>query len=361
MSKQTRKDILQLRKLHFDLANYFSNTIIPQLFVDADMILRIFTPPAMKQFSLSYDDIGRNIEDVKDNIRYPTIVENIEEVIFKNKVLNKEIQTTDGNWFSMNIVPYVEHNDDSINGVLLTFVDITKRLTIVKELEKINAQHQILLYALNHDVKQPISTLKLLVSGLRETNKRQDQEGFNLMLEKLEATSNGIHTLLDEYTAEGDETIQSTENLRGIESICQDVLDALREEMETNKISIVKDFKASVVIFPKKNLRSVIYNLVHNAVKYRHPNRATVIRINTFKIKGFVVFSVEDNGIGIANEHQKTIFEKSSRVSRDVEGTGMGLYIIKKMIENNQGKIEVESILGKGSSFQVFFKDDPRS
>ncbi len=70
MSKQIKEDLGQLRKLDFDLANYFSNTIIPQLFVDADMILRIFTPPAMDQFSLSYDDIGKNIKHVEDNIRH---------------------------------------------------------------------------------------------------------------------------------------------------------------------------------------------------------------------------------------------------------------------------------------------------
>ena len=69
-----------------------------------------------------------------------------------------------------------------------------------------------------------------------------------------------------------------------------------------------------------------------------------------------MVFSVEDNGIGIAEEHQETIFKKSSRINRYIEGTGMGLYIIKKMIENYGGRIEVESTVGKGSKFEVFFK-----
>lgn len=358
MSKQSRKDILQLRNLNFDLANYFSNTIIPQLFVDADMMLRVFTPPAMEQFSLSYDDIGRNIEDVKDNIRYPTIVENIQEVMVSNKVFEKEIQTTDGNWFQMNIVPYVDHEDDSTNGVIITFVDITRRLTAIKELEKINAQHQVLLYALSHDVKQPITTIKLLTRTLRETYKRQDQERFNLMLDRLEATSEGINSLLDAYTLNGEGNLQQNVNLLDIKSICQDVLDALREEIKNNDITINKDFKASKIKFPGNNLRSIIYNLLHNAVKYRSRKKASIIKISTFKIKGYLVFSVEDNGIGIAEEHQKKIFEKSSRVNEEIEGTGMGLYIVKKMIKANKGKIEVQSTFGEGTKFQVFFKDE---
>ncbi|UJH90959.1 ATP-binding protein [Antarcticibacterium sp. 1MA-6-2] len=314
----------------------------------------------MVQFSLSYDDIGRNIEDVKDNIRYPTIVKNIQEVISTHQVFEKEIQTTDGNWFQMNIVPYVNHEDDSINGVIMTFVDITKRLNVIKELEKINAQHQVLMYALSHDVKQPISTLKLLSTGLRETYKRQDQKGFNLMLERLEATSNGIDSLLDEFTFSG-EANQKNENTVDIRTICQDVLDALREEIQHNRISITRDFEATTILFPKNNLRSIIYNLLHNSIKYRDHERATQIHISTFKINDFVVFKVEDNGIGVAEEHLETIFQKSSRINEEIEGTGMGLYIIKKMLESNHGRIEVESNFGKGSRFEVFFRDDHKN
>ena len=78
-----------------ELENYFKNTIIPQLFVDADLILRKFTPPAMKQFSLSAGDVGRPIYDIKDNFRFPGILEDIETVIESNEILEKEIQTTD--------------------------------------------------------------------------------------------------------------------------------------------------------------------------------------------------------------------------------------------------------------------------
>ena len=362
MSQQLKKDIGQLRKLDFDLPNYFSNTLIPQLFVDADMILRIFTPPAMEQFSLSYDDIGKSIKDVEDNIRYPTFVKNIQDVMTTSHIFEKEIQTTDGNWFQMNILPYVEHELNQINGVIITFVNITTRLNIIKELEKINAKHQVLMFALSHDLKQPISTIKLLSTGLVETYKRNDPEKFFSMIRRLETSTDGLSSLLDEFTSNGEANLKQQDDamVQDIERKCANVLDALRDEIEKKNISILKDFKTSEIIFPKNNLRSIIYNLLHNAIKYGDPNRATVIKLSTFKIKGFVVFTVEDNGLGIAEEHQEKVFKKSSRINNEIEGTGMGLYIIKKMMEAHGGRIELESTLGKGSEFQVYFKSETK-
>src|SRR6478735_12466068 len=77
----TNQQIEKLIKLNDDLENYFRNTIIPQLFVDADLVLRKFTPPAMKHFSLNQADIGKHIDEISHRIRFPTFLEDINEVI----------------------------------------------------------------------------------------------------------------------------------------------------------------------------------------------------------------------------------------------------------------------------------------
>ena len=107
-SNQQMQDLVELNE---ELENYFSNTIIPQLFVDANLILRKFTPPAMKQFSFSPDHIGRPMAEMIDHIRYSTITENIQQVIDTGLILEKEIQTTDLRWFQMNIIPYLIKKD----------------------------------------------------------------------------------------------------------------------------------------------------------------------------------------------------------------------------------------------------------
>ena len=360
MSETPKTDARQLRKLDFDLANYFSNTLIPQLFVDADLILRIFTPPAMKQFSLSFDHVGRSIHDVKDNIRYPTIVENIEEVIAKNINLEKEIQTTDGSWFQMNIVPYIEHEEERTNGVIITFVDITKRLSALKELEKLNSDHETLMFALSHDVKQPITAMTLMADGFTQAFKNNDWEKFEKLITTFKRSSKNLASLIDDFTTNNqDVTKKEEQEVRiNIQEISEDVLTALKYEIKTNKIEVATNFNTSEIIFPRNNLRSIVYNLVHNAIKYRDPQKPSKIEISTEKVRDFVILCVKDNGPGIAEEHQRKVFKKSSRIRKDVKGTGMGLYIVKKMIETNDGRIKLDSKPGEGTIFKVFFRSN---
>lgn len=360
MHETNKKQLSRLRNLNFDLANYFSNTIIPQLFVDADLILRIFTPPAMKQFSLTHSDINRNIEDVRDNIKYPTVVENIKEVIRSGKVLEKEVQTTDGMWYDMHIQPYTQHDENIINGVILTFVDISYRFKALKELEKLNAQHEVLMFALSHDLRQPLSSIVMLLNGLREANKRKDHESFEKWMEMMEKTVHSMNDLIGDFTSEshsGDETAVE-EPLLNLEEICEDVLESLRELTLQNNIEVIKDFESTEVRFPRNNLRSIIYNLIHNAIKFSNPERSSKITITTTNVKGFVILCVEDNGIGIPAEDQRKIFRKSSRLNEDISGTGMGLYIIKRMIEAQEGRIRMESTPGEGTLFRIFFQGE---
>src|SRR5690554_6478157 len=115
-SKSQNQKIQDLIELNDELENYFRNTIIPQLFVDANLILRKFTPPAMKQFEFSPDDLGKPFENLVDNIRYAVIVDDVKEVIETGEIMEKEIQTTDSRWFQMNIIPYFMEKHNKTNG-----------------------------------------------------------------------------------------------------------------------------------------------------------------------------------------------------------------------------------------------------
>lgn len=350
----------ELDTLNEDLENYFANTIIPQLFVDGDLILKKFTPPAMKQFTLTHADINKNIQDVADNIRYPTLIENINEVIATGAILEKEIQTTDKRWFQMNILPYIIRRENRTNGVIITFVDITKRIAILNELEKLNAEHDTLLYTLSHDIKQPLSTIVLLADELMEAYNNKDTKQFTTWIEMLTRASKNMKTLLEDFTNHIyiESVIPNEDERLNIEDIFNDVLLALRNDIYNNGIEIKTQFNTSEIIFSRKNLRSIVFNLLNNAIKYKKSDEALKILITTDKESEYVVLSINDNGLGIDKKHHSAIFDKFSRVNPHIEGTGMGLYIINRMLNDKGGKIEVESAIGKGSVFNVYFKSD---
>ena len=95
-------------------------------------------------------------------------------------------------------------------------------------------------------------------------------------------------------------------------------------------------------------------NILDNAIKYSDSDRSCVINISGYKEKNQSVYCVEDKGLGIATEHQDKIFEIFHQLEPDrVKGEGMGLTIATKIIERHNGKIWVESELGKGSKFFV--------
>jgi two-component system, OmpR family, phosphate regulon sensor histidine kinase PhoR len=363
-TKNNNQQIKELIELNDELENYFRNTIIPQLFVDANLILRKFTPPAMKQFRFSPDHIGRPMEEMIDNIRYSTIMENIQEVIETGQILEKEIQTTDFRWFQMNIIPYLIKKGNRPNGVIITFVDITDRIKVLRELEKLNASHETFIYSVSHDLKAPLNNIEGLVKLLIETSAElmetvgadnQEQKKIATMLdESVETMKKIINELSDVAKIEGNYP-ERTETV-GFENILQEVEMTIKDKIIESKARIRMDIKVPEVEFSRKNIRSIIYNLFSNAIKYKSPARAPEILIKTAMEDGFILLSVNDNGLGIPEEQIDLVFTPFTRLDKNVEGTGIGLYLVKKIVENAGGKIMVESKIGAGSAFKVYLK-----
>jgi signal transduction histidine kinase len=100
----------------------------------------------------------------------------------------------------------------------------------------------------------------------------------------------------------------------------------------------------------------VFANLIDNAYKYLDPTRPAEITISGRTVNGWSAYAIADNGIGIAAEHQDHIFQVFHRLDTKREGgQGLGLAIVRRIIDRHQGKIEVESMPGKGTTFRVFF------
>lgn len=356
ISMQTNKEkITSLIELNEDLENYFRNTIIPQLFIDAHLILRKFTPPAMRQFSLQDSDVGKPLADIQDHFRFPSIMENIQHVIDSGEVLEKEIQTTDMRWYQMNILPYLVKKEKITNGVIVTFVEITMRIRDLKEQEKLIAEHELLLDTISHDIKTPLTSLGLTIEMLKLLPEK-GMRRFPILLEKVENNlkkmQNIIHDLTD--VRQSEHRYKALEELLDFEHIIEDVRLTLAPQITEAKVKITLDIKHSEITFVRRKLRSAIYNLVNNSIKYRAETRSPEILIKTYTKDGYMVIVISDNGVGIRNSELKNVFEKYHRISSDQEGSGIGLYLVKEIIEASGGKLTIESELDKGTTISLY-------
>lgn len=355
----TNEVIKTLIEHNDELENYFRNTIIPQLFIDANFILRKFTPPAMKQFNLVPGDIGRSINDIQDNFRFPSMIENIQAVIDSNEILEKEIQTSDMRWYQMNIIPYIKQRDNKTDGVIITFVEITFRIKDLKEQEKLISDHETLLDTLSHDIKNPLANMILAIHQFKSIGPA-NEEGFEILLGIVERALNKMKDLINELSEsrEHEHKYKAHPELLNFEHILEDVRLTLSDDIRSSGASIKSDIEVSEITFSRRKLRSIIYNLLNNSIKYKSPLRRPEILIGTTRENHFVIISIKDNGIGIDPAKHEAIFSKYYRLDNAIEGSGIGLYLVKEIVNNAGGKIVLDSQPAEGTEIKIFLKDE---
>jgi two-component system CheB/CheR fusion protein len=138
--------------------------------------------------------------------------------------------------------------------------------------------------------------------------------------------------------------------------LINDIRLTILDRVTTTNTKIYCDFQVEEINFAKKNLRSIFYNLISNSIKYKSQDREPEITVRTEAMRGFVMLSFSDNGMGIVPDKIDSIFTLYSRLGQQVDGQGIGLYLVKKIIDASGGKVEVESEFGKGTTFKIFFK-----
>jgi signal transduction histidine kinase len=138
------------------------------------------------------------------------------------------------------------------------------------------------------------------------------------------------------------------------------VVEAVRLDLapllEATAAHVTVDLGAcETVPFAPQYLRSILYNLLSNAVKYRHPARVPQVQLRCHIADQMTVLEVADNGLGLSESQQGKLFRLFERLHGTIEGSGVGLYMVKRIVENMGGTIGVRSELGVGTTFTVAF------
>jgi len=222
-----------------------------------------------------------------------------------------------------------------------------------KELKRSLNQLEQLAYASSHDLKMPlrgiVSFSQLLKRRYSDKLDKDGNEYLDYIVKEGKRQYEQIEGLLNYLKAD-----QEEKNITAVNpnDILNDILTSLRGLIEEKEIEIIKQ-NLPTVQCDASDLEQVFYNLVSNAVKFTHPTRKAKIQISAIEENDFYKFSVKDNGVGFDMEYHEQMFGIFKTLSSEdrQKGSGIGLSICKKIIQNYDGKIWAESKIDVGSAF----------
>ncbi len=230
-----------------------------------------------------------------------------------------------------------------------------------EQLKRINLDLDNFIYTASHDLKAPIYNIEGLLRIIIQSIPADAQ-----LANDLESVIQMIENSIDRFkrTIEHLTDVTRLHKEYNQEAIIVDLGKVIRDvklDLFTQIKAVGADLKVDVsacpdVSFSEKNLRSIIYNLLSNAIKYSSHERTPEIKISCYPDGDFVVLKVKDNGLGMKLDSNQKLFAMFGRLHDHVEGAGIGLYMVKRIVENMGGRIEVESEVGVGSTFKVYLK-----
>jgi PAS domain S-box-containing protein len=229
-----------------------------------------------------------------------------------------------------------------------------------EELQKTNNDLDNFIYTASHDLKAPITNVEGLMHMLVRNLPAEVLEApkVDKVIEMIRTSIGRFKSTINDLTelSKLQRSTEDNDSLIYLSEIFEEVRLDLETAIEDSGAKLDVNFsQCSTICFSKKNLRSVIYNLVSNAIKYHSPEREPLVRVFSKMEQDFCVLTVEDNGLGMDLSQESKVFAMFKRLHDHVEGSGVGLYIVKKIVENSGGKITVESEVDKGSTFKVYF------
>ena len=228
-----------------------------------------------------------------------------------------------------------------------------------EQLVRTNVDLDNFIYTASHDLKAPISNIEGLLYLLQEELPPEVAQNAEVgptltrMLDAVERFKRTIDHLTDVSKLQKEHAPEAA--LVNLAAVVEDVHQDLRALLQETGAKLMVDVAAlPPVQFSEKNLRSIVYNLLSNAVKYHSPDRPPRVDVRAHVRDGHTVLEVHDNGLGLAEHQLPRLFGMFQRFHDHVEGTGIGLYMVKRMVENAGGRIEVHSQLGAGTTFFIY-------
>jgi signal transduction histidine kinase len=231
--------------------------------------------------------------------------------------------------------------------------ELTQRKKFIEELESKNAELERFTYTVSHDLKSPLVTINGFLGYVEKDARAGD-------FEKLKSNMHRIHMAVDKMQRLLKDLLELSRIGRLINTpveisfneIVKDAVEILQGQLKERNLTVEYQETDLMIKGDHTRLVEVLQNLLENAIKFMGDQPKPHIQIDSqINEQEEIVFSVRDNGIGIEPEYHEKIFGLFNKLDSDSTGTGIGLTLVKRIIEVHGGRIWVESKMGEGTTF----------
>lgn len=253
--------------------------------------------------------------------------------------------------------PIVENG--VVTGVTAYARDITQQVRTEgllksqnEELTKINAELDRFVYSASHDLRAPLMSVKGLLNMI---NMDPDKDHVPKYLELIDQSIGKLdHFITDIILYSRNARMEVKLKEIDFEALLDESFESLKYMEGASALEITNEIDAGTPFYSDASRLSIVFNnIIANAVRYRDTRKASRLHVRVTSHAGGAELQFADNGIGIAEEHLDSIFRMFFRASADSKGSGLGLYIVKGVVEKLGGTIRAESTVGVGTTFTI--------
>jgi signal transduction histidine kinase len=324
----------------------------------------------LKRNGIEY--IGRSVEDIFPGSES---VSDLKKVLDGTEVHRNDFYSEPtGSHFETHHLPL--KSDGKIIGAISLSRDISPTIRLNRELEKqnellakANKELESFAYISSHDLQEPLRKIQTFVSRISQTEKDNLSESAADLFNRIQLAAKRMQTLINDLLAFSRTTTEErtfvTVNLgKAVEEVMED----LREELSEREAVVEVGEMCDAVVIPFQ-FRQLLHNIIGNAIKFAKPSQPPHIWISSRIVKGTDVnekihgpaleychLQIRDDGIGFEQKHSERIFEVFQRLhTREYSaGTGIGLAIVKKIVENHGGTIRATGVPNEGATFDIY-------
>ncbi|MGN1280681.1 MAG: sensor histidine kinase [Succinivibrio sp.] len=241
-------------------------------------------------------------------------------------------------------------DNSKLVGFVLLLVDITQ----AKQMQQ---QRQEFASNVSHELKTPLQSIigraELIENGIVRPN---DLSAFGQKIKNEgQALLNMINDIM--FLSKVESGVKSQTELLNLLTLSESIIDSLKDKALKKGVELRYDCQSVQIVFVRRYMSEILYNLIDNAIKYNKENGTVFLRI--YMRENDLFIEVQDSGIGIPRDDIPRIFERFFCVDRshsNKDSTGLGLTIVKHIVEECSGNIDVESVLGEGTKFTITFR-----